>query len=101
MGSLRTGRGEMPDREAIIEAMHHAMVLAGDKLDPHIKVWPMDATVLDRFVNAAYDASPLERYRKALEEIADDPSHIQSRVKSIAERALRGEADTGNSHDTR
>lgn len=62
----------MPDeREAIIEAMHAAMVDAGDKLHPHIKVWPLDATVLARFVDAAYDASPIERYRKALEEIRE------------------------------
>lgn len=41
------------DERALADAVFAAMVDAGDKLDPYIKVWPLDATVLARFTDAA------------------------------------------------
>lgn len=53
----------MPDREAIIEAMAEAMWLS--QPGPRQPYWNQE--VWERFAAAAYDASPIERYRKALE----------------------------------
>ena len=76
------------DREAIIEAM---AVAARDKFGE------LDGGGIGRddwraMMRAAYDASPLERYRLALEQIAGSPFGSSHEVdRGIAERALRGE----------
>lgn len=59
----------VPDeREAIIEAMAEAMWLS--QPGPRMPYW--NQAVWERFATAAYDASPIERYRKALEEIQNE-----------------------------
>lgn len=78
-------------REAIIEAMAEA--IGGDRVN-----WPSlpeeereDHRILAR---AAYDASPIERYRTALEEIATPDLWIMGdldAIQRLAERALREE----------
>ena len=72
------------DREAIIEVIAQALVVASGGQPAYLN-W-------SGLARAAYDASPLERYRLALEQIAGSPFGSSHEVdRGIAERALRGE----------
>ena len=79
------------DREAIIEAMAEAI----NEVLFHGNDWIDDPRDPKRIARAAYDASPLERYRLALENVQDrvkfQSSDYARDVWAIAERALRGE----------
>lgn len=83
----------MPEREAIIDAMAQAI---------ETRQWgayPFSSAFSSELAAAAYDASPIERYRKALEDISrewltlDGGSAYQSgcEMHAIAGRALRGD----------
>ena len=74
------------DSEAIIEAMAEAMAFA-------VIANPGESPI-SLMARAAYEASPIERYRTALEEIATPDLWIMGdldAIQSLAERALREE----------
>ena len=78
------------DREAIIEAIRAGIdALTSNEFGP---LEDNDRRWHRELAEAAYDASPLERYRLALEQIAGSPFGSSHEVdRGIAERALRGE----------